>query len=198
MLDYTAMYHGDTELKRLYRGGTLIWEKPSPAPAYDETKVAAILLDENLDRTSTVSYFDTLAELVRFLPSDATPKYDVIIGLQTGITVIPDSCFIRAGTFIKSIARCFIESPVVSIGQRAFQFSMSLIHIEFSQTLQTVGYAAFEGCPLTEIILPSSVTSLEQFCFYSGTITRIIIDKPSGSVSGAPWGATNATVAWTG
>lgn len=29
MLNYTAMYHGDTELKRLYRGGTLIWEKPS-------------------------------------------------------------------------------------------------------------------------------------------------------------------------
>lgn len=29
MLYYTSMYHGDTELKRLYRGGTLIWEKPS-------------------------------------------------------------------------------------------------------------------------------------------------------------------------
>lgn len=198
MLDYNAMYRGDTELEKLYLGITAVWEKPSPAPAYDETKIAAILLDENLDRTSTVSYFDTLAELVTFLPTDATSKYDIIIGSQTGITAIPNSCFIRRGTFIQSIARCFIESPVVSIGERAFQYSMSLIHIEFPQTLQTVGYFAFESCPLTEIILPSSVTSLERRCFYSGTITRIIIDKPSGSISGAPWGATNATVTWTG
>ena len=29
MLNYTAMYHGDTELKRLYCGDELIWEKPS-------------------------------------------------------------------------------------------------------------------------------------------------------------------------
>ena len=27
MLDYTAMYHGNTPLKRLYRGDTMIWEK---------------------------------------------------------------------------------------------------------------------------------------------------------------------------
>lgn len=29
MLDYARIYCGDTELSRLYRGGTLLWEKPS-------------------------------------------------------------------------------------------------------------------------------------------------------------------------
>jgi len=31
MLEYARMYHGATELRRLYRGSTLLWEKPEAA-----------------------------------------------------------------------------------------------------------------------------------------------------------------------
>ena len=54
--------------------------------------------------------------------------------------------------------------------------------------------------PLTEIFIPSTITSIDSDTF-SGMFTfggNIIIDKPEGSIEGAPWGATNATVTWTG
>ena len=61
----------------------------------------------------------------------------------------------------------------------------------------------FNSCKLlTEITIPSSVEEIGEECFaphWEATepIT-ITINKPEGSIAGAPWGATNATIVWNG
>ena len=51
---------------------------------------------------------------------------------------------------------------------------------------------------LQKIIIPESVTSMGKTVFFccDGFIKEISINKPEGSISGAPWGAIRATVNW--
>lgn len=60
--------------------------------------------------------------------------------------------------------------------------------------------SAFSQCTgLTEISLPSTVTSIDSTAFNGcNNLKTITINKTQNSISGAPWGATNATVTWTG
>lgn len=48
------------------------------------------------------------------------------------------------------------------------------------------------------INIPSTIKSIGKNSFNYTSITTINIDKPANSISGAPWGATGATVNWTG
>ena len=56
----------------------------------------------------------------------------------------------------------------------------------------------FESCTsLTNITIPSSITSIDSTAFINCTnLTQITINKAQDSISGAPWGAPNATVTW--
>lgn len=59
---------------------------------------------------------------------------------------------------------------------------------------------SFVGKPiLQKIIIPDSVTAIGNNAFFynfNNAIHEIIIKKPEGSISGAPWGAISATVNW--
>ena len=61
----------------------------------------------------------------------------------------------------------------------------------------------FSACKLlTEITIPSSVEEIGEECFASHWESTepitITINKPEDSITGAPWGATNATIIWNG
>lgn len=51
---------------------------------------------------------------------------------------------------------------------------------------------------MTTINIPSTIQSIGKNVFKNTNITTINIDKPADSIPGAPWGATGATVNWTG
>ena len=51
---------------------------------------------------------------------------------------------------------------------------------------------------MTTINIPSTIQSIGKNVFKNTNITTINIDKPANSIPGAPWGATEATVNWTG
>lgn len=53
-------------------------------------------------------------------------------------------------------------------------------------------------CEMTTINIPSTIKSIGKHAFDESNITTINIARRVGSISGAPWGATNATVNWTG
>ena len=69
-----------------------------------------------------------------------------------------------------------------------------------SYELEVIGSQCFVGCnTLTTLSLPASLQSIGENAFQSCTsLTKISIAKPEGSIAGAPWGAPNATVTWTG
>ena len=59
-------------------------------------------------------------------------------------------------------------------------------------------WGIFDYCGMTTINIPSTIQSIGKNAFERSKITTINIDKPADSISGAPWGATGATVNWTG
>jgi hypothetical protein len=99
----------------------------------------------------------------------------------------------------RTITSIDIPNTVTSIGISAFSGCTSLTSITIPSSVTSIGDRAFEDCDsLTSINIPSSVTSIGYTAFRCESLTSIIINKPQGSISDAPWGATNATVTWTG
>lgn len=85
-----------------------------------------------------------------------------------------------------------LSATTVNNGQ-----NYSLRKIIIPNSVTSIPTQAFMSCSLYSIIIPSSVTSIGLNAF-PDTVRNIIIHKEQGSISGSPWGATNATVIWTG
>jgi hypothetical protein len=66
--------------------------------------------------------------------------------------------------------------------------------------IETIGYYTFNGCTgLTSIDIPSSCTSIANNAFNGCTnLETINIHKAENAITGAPWGAPNATINWLG
>lgn len=56
----------------------------------------------------------------------------------------------------------------------------------------------FSHCPMTVINIPSTIQSIGKDTFDNSYLTTITINRKADAISGSPWGATNATVNWTG
>ena len=112
---------------------------------------------------------------------------------------------------ITTLSCCFYGceslTQIVNIPQGIQEFAPyefigceSLESIEIPQSLTVISTVAFAYCKsLTEITIPSSIEGMGNEVFYGCTnLKTITINKPQDSISGAPWGATNATVVWNG
>jgi len=139
---------------------------------------------------------------------------------------LPDSITeIRFGAFYAtSLTEITIPNSVTSMSEQPFANCTSLTRAVLPNSITAIPYLCFAGCTLlndiaipdsvtginnfafdectslTSISIPSSVSAIGPYGFYRCTNITFIIDKPEGSISGgsAPWGATNATVIWTG
>ena len=86
------------------------------------------------------------------------------------------------------------------------QYNTNLTSLSFSN-LTTHINRDFQGSSITQLTIPASVTSIDredtesalEGAFYGcDALETITINKPEGSIPGAPWGAPNAQVVWTG
>lgn len=93
-----------------------------------------------------------------------------------------------------------IPEGVTEIADELFYLDPYLTSVTLPSTITTIGARAFWRCyALPSITIPSSVTSIEEEAFIEcNNLTSIIVNKPAGSISGAPWGAEHATVTWGG
>ena len=89
---------------------------------------------------------------------------------------------------------------ITKIAQHAFSGCSKLQSIPAFIALEQIGTKAFYGCTsLASVSLPSTMTTIGSNAFQGCTsLASITIAKQSGAISGAPWGAPNATVVWTG
>ena len=78
--------------------------------------------------------------------------------------------------------------------------SRNVSSITIPNGVTNISDGAFSSCTaLTSIDIPNSVTRIGDYAFDGCTsLTSITINKPEGSITGAPWGAPNATVNWVG
>lgn len=118
----------------------------------------------------------------------------------------------------------FIPSSVTSISAQCFGWCEDLETVEMSEGLETIEAWCFYSCKklkelrfpntltgslgdatctacssLESVYIPTNVTKIASNVFSGcSNLTTITINKPEDSISGAPWGATNATVVWNG
>ena len=106
---------------------------------------------------------------------------------------------------------------ITGIAEYAFNGCTSITEIEITDNVSKINMFAFQSCKnLTSVIIGNGCRSIVNYAFscpnlktvrigngikqlhipFGSSITDIYIDVPENSISGAPWGATNATVHW--
>lgn len=233
---------------------SIVWEG-------DQSRIAVVVLDNNYNNTSNVTYYTDISDAVTAIKDGSQSLYGLYVGTNSGATAIPSGAFanttklgrfvqgsvtdIGAGAFFRNTNLKYIDlsDGLLSVGDGAFNSTImtelnvpnsvttwgngviqlcaelqgfaipscvtelkssefyqcnSLENVTITENVTTIKQNAFVGTPaLKELFIPSNVVTIENGAFFSALET-ITIEKPENSISGAPWGATNATVIWTG
>ncbi len=186
----TNQYTSSDEGK-IVSGGALVAQTARP------TEITANgTYDTTLNNSVTVNVASG-SEFVSVTDFDYGTNYKTLIKSITipeGVTTISNLSFYQCS----NLETLNLPNSLVEIGSRSFDSCSKLQNFIFPNGLTTLGYRAFYSCSsLTYVELPSSITSMGNQVFGNCTnITTIRIHKPQDSISGAPWGATNATVIW--
>ena len=89
-------------------------------------------------------------------------------------------------------------SNVTSIGPYAFNLCYGLTSIALPK-IQTIDNSFMSCSNITSVTIGPNIKSISSSAFYNCTkLTTITINRSKDAISGSPWGATNATVSWTG
>lgn len=122
----------------------------------------------------------------------------------TELTLPDGTRYVNENAFqdCKSLTTISLPGSLPSIADNTFRNCSALKTVTIRQpsSLQSIGNSAFSNCSaMEEISLPNSLQTIHIQAFnYSLALETITIAKAEGSISGAPWGATNAQVVWTG
>ena len=108
------------------------------------------------------------------------------------VTYIDASAFDSCGNLV--ITK--FPSGLTRINASAFAYCNKFSDIEFPASVATIAGQAFQSCSgLRTITFKGKPTSLNANAFRScANVTDIYVPWAKGEVSGAPWGATNATI----
>ena len=84
----------------------------------------------------------------------------------------------------------YLEKPVTSIGEGAFEDCESLKSIVIPNSVTSIGEWAFQGCEsLTSIVIPDGVTSIGDFAFaFCKSLTSIVIPNSVTSIGNFAFG----------
>ena len=160
------------------------------------------------------------------LNSDGTIDYTVLnsyAGKNASDVIIPSTVKIIDYAAFRNVYASFINVPstVVKIYEAAFWQSrissvklneglkyidsmafldVPLVEINIPNSVETIGSRAFEQNKLTKVTIGTGVKSISANAFKTSAgfnpIESITINQKEGSISGSPWGATNATINW--
>ena len=117
-----------------------------------------------------------------------------LTSLPEGLTSINAETF----TNCTSLALTTLPESLTSIKMGAFGDCTNLAHVSLPEGLTSIDWGAFINCTgLTSITFKGTPTSINSDAFDGCTnLTDIKVPWAEGAVSGAPWGATNATITY--
>ena len=116
------------------------------------------------------------------------------VSFSESLTSIGESAF----NSCSNLALTSLPAGVTSIGSGAFYGCSNLALTSLPAGVTSIGSYAFSGCTrLTSITFKGTPTIIESSAFDGCTnLTDIKVPWAEGAVSGAPWGATNATITY--
>lgn len=124
--------------------------------------------------------------------------YDSFNGSGITSIVIPDNVVeIESGAFYEcySLTSVTIGNGVTTIGSYAFNWCSSLVDVSIGNSVTTLGQNAFSNCALTNIIIPSSVTTIGAAALRMSSLRVVtVLSKTPPSLSN---GTTEASRAFT-
>ena len=114
-----------------------------------------------------------------------------LTSLPAGITSIGNNTFDSCST----LALTSLPEGITSIGNRAFYYCYKLALTSLPAGLQIIKDYAFSVCSgLTSITFEGTPRSIGSCFGNCSNLTTINVPWAEGAVSGAPWGAKNATI----
>ena len=122
----------------------------------------------------------------------------------TGLTniILPNNIMsigVNAFRDCKNLTNIIIPGSIQNIDSYMFDGCSNLERVIIKEGIKRIANGAFRSCTkLKEIDIPSSVTTIDDnvFQYIYNNDLQINVNRRSNTISGAPWGATNATVKW--
>ena len=160
----------------------------------DSTKIRVLELSDNDQATNMVSTFDTLRDAERFITLHTDDKYHVEIGKDYHGIEFMDYLF----SSNPSIYSIVIPNGFTSIPEGCF-YNSGLTEMWLPESLEIIGDVAFLGTNITMFDAPKGITLIGENAFKNcDDLATMVLHCEEDTISGAPWGAPNATVVWTG
>ena len=154
-------------------------------------------LPSNLTVLNSYMFYDC-----RTLTSVVIPDSVQTIGMQTfygcnalsSVQLPSNLTLMSGGPFTLCGALTEIEIPAsLKVLPGTFYSCTSLQNVILHEGLEQIGDYAFQNCSsLTEIVIPTSVTKIDSYAF--DKCSNLTVIYYSGTATGSPWGASNATV----
>ncbi len=163
------------------------------------TKLTTVIFNEGLQSIGATAFTecpfesiiipDTVTSLGQacFNVSQPDAQYDSEEEIAAKNERMDATKFVKIGTGIKSLP------PGCFSGRRG------ITSIEFPITLESIGGSGmFQFCTnIKTLVIPPSIKRIDDYAFnHMAEDLNIIVLNKEGAISGAPWGATNATITY--
>ena len=154
------------------------------------------LNEKNISLTQTINNVAFFEEVTKG-EENGSPITEMQFKGYQNIDITGENTYI---TFFENenIEQVNLNGLNVNLESECFVACENIKSVTGMEGIEEIPSNAFEGCTsLTDITIPSNITSIGSNAFSSCTnLTQITINKAQDSISGAPWGAPNATVTW--
>lgn len=188
-------------LKTLYVGSGITY---SDSYAFDYTYISNVYYSGNLISWNNIEFNNQYSSPhgrgngYNFHLKNNLGEYEVITHLVVPSVITQLNKFFAYGFNVESIT---LHNTLISIGERALCACNKVKKVIIPNSVTTIAKEALGYCnSLEEVRIGNGITSIASYAFVQNTssnkLTDIYIDKPEGSISGSPWGASSATVHW--
>lgn len=184
--------------------GDAIRSKNGGSTKYKPSEMAAAIKNiKTQDNTAVNSIIDrTISGDYTNNEATSVGKYAFAFCFNLKTVTMANATDINSNAFYDCTGLTSANFPNVKTVYSSAFSSSGLTSITFNK-LVTLGsnsdYSGiFENTPMTSISIPSTIKTIGLYAFSYSSIKTITVNRKADAISGSPWGATNATVSWTG